>query len=411
MRRVVIIGAGAAGTMAAIFAARSGAHTVLLERTRDGGRKILISGGGRCNVLPSKLDERRFVTDSSPNTLRKIVRSWPLADQIRFFEEEVGIRLEEEVESAKLFPASHKARDVRDGLLALARREGVDIRMDTLVTSLEPDGAAWVIGIAGEEALRADAVIVATGGLSVPNTGSDGSGLSMLRAMGHTMHPTYAALTPVTAPASDFSALSGISLRVSLTATSADRQASASGGFLFTHQGYSGPSVLNVSHVTVRARADDAARGTGIAVQWTAHDEAAWTALLQSGGTRQVSSVVRQELPDRLADVLMAQAQVDPTRKLAELTRDERRRLVDVLVRGALPWHGDEGYKKAEVTGGGVALSDVDPRTMESRRAPGVFLCGEVLDAFGPIGGYNFLWAWVTGRAAGVAAGASAHVA
>ena len=411
MRRVVIIGAGAAGTMAAIFAARSGAHTVLLERTRDGGRKILISGGGRCNVLPSKLDERRFVTDSSPNTLRKIVRSWPLADQIRFFEEEVGIRLEEEVESAKLFPASHKARDVRDGLLALARGEGVDIRMDTLVTSLKPDGATWVVGIGGEETLRADAVIVATGGLSVPNTGSDGSGLSMLRTMGHTMHPTYAALTPVTAPASDFSALSGISLRVSLTATSADRHATASGGFLFTHQGYSGPSVLNVSHVTVRARADDATRGTSIAVQWTAHDEAAWTALLQSGGTRQVSSVVRHELPDRLADVLMAQAHVDPTRKLAELTRDERRRLVDVLVRGALPWHGDEGYKKAEVTGGGVALSDVDPRTMESRRAPGLFLCGEVLDAFGPIGGYNFLWAWVTGRAAGVAAAAPAHVA
>jgi predicted flavoprotein YhiN len=123
-----------------------------------------------------------------------------------------------------------------------------------------------------------------------------------------------------------------------------------------------------------------------------------------------VSSVVRQELPDRLADVLMAQAQVDPTRKLAELTRDERRRLVDVLVRGALPWHGDEGYKKAEVTGGGVALSEVDSRTMESRRAPGLFLCGEVLDAFGPIGGYNFLWAWVTGRAAGVAAASSAHV-
>jgi hypothetical protein len=195
---------------------------------------------------------------------------------------------------------------------------------------------------------------------------------------------------------------------VSLTATSGVRQATASGGFLFTHQGYSGPSVLNVSHVAVRARAEGAASGADIAVQWTAHDEPAWTALLQSGGTRQVSSVVRQELPDRLADVLMAQAQVDPTRKLAELTRDERRRLVDVLVRGALPWQGDEGYKKAEVTGGGVALSEVDPRTMESRRAPGLFLCGEVLDAFGPIGGYNFLWAWVTGRAAGVAAASNA---
>lgn len=406
MRRVVIIGAGAAGTMAAIFAARAGAHALLLERTKDGGRKILISGGGRCNVLPSKIDERRFVTDSSPNTLRKIVRSWPLADQIRFFEDEVGIRLEEEVETAKLFPASHRARDVRDGLLALAQRSGVEVRMDTLVTSLEPDGTEWVIGVAGADALRADAVIVATGGLSVPNTGSDGAGLSMLRAMGHTMHPTYAALTPITATPSAFSELTGISLRVSLTATSPAREATASGGFLFTHHGYSGPSVLNVSHVPVRARADgDATGAADIQVQWTGHDEPAWNALLQRGGTRQVSSVVRHELPDRLADVLMAQAQVEPTRKLAELTRDERRRLVDVLVRGALPWNGDEGYKKAEVTGGGVALSEVDARTMESRRTPGLFLCGEVLDAFGPIGGYNFLWAWVTGRAAGTAAG------
>lgn len=407
MRRVVIIGAGAAGTMAAIFAARTGAHTVLLERTKDGGRKILISGGGRCNVLPSTLDESRFVTDSSPNTLRKIVRSWPLADQIRFFEEEVGIRLEEEVESAKLFPASHKARDVRDGLLALARRSGVDVRMETLVTSLEPDGAEWVIGVAGDIPIRADAVIVATGGLSVPNTGSDGAGLSMLRALGHTMNPTYAALTPVTASASPYQELAGISLRVSMTAVSAARAARHTGGFLFTHQGYSGPAVLNVSHVAVRARAE-AASAADVQVQWTSHDEAAWTAMLTQSGTRQVSSVVRNELPDRLADVLMAQAQVEPSRKLAELSRDERKRLVEVLVRGSLPWHGDEGYKKAEVTGGGVALSEIDPRTMESRRAPGLYLCGEVLDAFGPIGGYNFLWAWVTGRAAGTAAGSAA---
>ena len=121
MPRVAVIGAGAAGTMAAIFAATGGAETILLERTADGGRKILISGGGRCNVLPARLDESRFVTDSSANTLRKIVRSWPLAEQIAFFEQEVGVPLVEETESAKLFPVSNRARDVRDGLLALAR--------------------------------------------------------------------------------------------------------------------------------------------------------------------------------------------------------------------------------------------------------------------------------------------------
>jgi len=389
--------------MAAIFAARGGADTILLERTRDGGRKILISGGGRCNVLPSRLDETRYVTDSSPNTLRKILRSWPLAEQIAFFERDVGIPLEEEVESAKLFPASHKARDVRDGLIDLARRSGVTFRFDTRVTDIRRDGTRWQVMVDHGDPLEADAVIIATGGLSVPNTGSDGSGLTILKSLGHTMHPTYAALTPLCTDDTRYAELAGISLRVTLTSTSAAHRATASGGFLFTHRGYSGPSVLNVSHVPVRARAE-AASDASLAVQWTKHDDAAWTALLQPHGSRQVSSVVRHELPDRLAEVLMAQAQVDPARKLAELTREERRRLIDTLVRGPLPWNGDEGYKKAEVMGGGVRLSEIDPRTMASRVQDGLYLCGEVLDAFGPIGGYNFYWAWATGRAAGMAA-------
>src|SRR6185436_8075138 len=138
MPRVIVIGAGAAGTMAAIFAARGGAETLLLERTRDGGRKILISGGGRCNILPARVDERRFVTDSSPNTLRNILRSWPLAEQITFFESELGLTLVEEEETAKLFPASNRARDVRDGLLALTARRGALFLPETTVTGFEP---------------------------------------------------------------------------------------------------------------------------------------------------------------------------------------------------------------------------------------------------------------------------------
>ncbi|MBL0937737.1 MAG: aminoacetone oxidase family FAD-binding enzyme [Gemmatimonadaceae bacterium] len=407
-RRVVVIGAGAAGTMAAIFAATGGADTVLIERTRDGGRKILISGGGRCNVLPARLDESRFVTDSSPNTLRKIVRAWPLAEQKLFFENEVGISLEEEVESAKMFPSSHKARDVRDGLLALATRRGVELRMETLVTGIVREDNRWAVHTTTDAPIIADAVIVATGGLSVPNTGSDGTGLRILERLGHTLHPTYAALTPITSNDPVFAELSGISFSVTLDARGAGRDAKASGGFLFTHRGYSGPSALNVSHVLVRSRLENANPPAVLRVQWTDLDEAAWDTRLRpekgGHGTRQVSTVVRNELPDRLSAVLLAQAQVDPTRTLAELTREERRRLIDTLVRGVLPWNGDEGYKKAEVMGGGVPLAEIDPRTMQSKRHAGLFLCGEVLDAFGPIGGYNFLWAWVTGRAAGTSA-------
>jgi predicted Rossmann fold flavoprotein len=404
-RRVAVIGAGAAGTMAAIFAAESGADTVLLERTRDGGRKILISGGGRCNVLPARLDESRFVTDSSANTLRKIVRSWPLAEQIAFFERTLGMPLVEETESVKLFPASNRARDVRDGLLALAVQRGVKWRADTFVTDLAPVPGGWCVRHQSGEPIEVDAVVVATGGLSVPATGSDGTGLRVLERLGHTIHPTYAALTPLTAQPAPFGSLSGVSLRVTLTARSDARSAAATGGFLFTHHGYSGPSVLDVSHVVVRSRGTrDPAR---ITVRWTAASDTEVESQLAAHGTRTVLGAVRTLVPDRLASLLVERAAVAPTHSLAELPRADRLRLLDVLLRGELPWTGDEGYKKAEVTGGGVSLGEIDPRTMESRLHVGLYLCGEVLDAFGPIGGYNFLWAWATGRAAGRGAAAA----
>ena len=402
MTRVAVVGAGAAGTMAAVFAATTGAETVLLERTRDGGRKILISGGGRCNILPARVDERRFVTDSSPNTLRKMLRSWPLAEQIDFFNNELGLSLVEEEESAKLFPASNRARDVRDGLLSLAARRGAQFVAGTTVTGLVPLAGGWKVEREGGRPLTVDAVIVASGGLSVPSTGSDGRGLAMLAALGHTIHPTYPALTPVVSEPAPLSTLAGVSLPVTITGRDSLRQASAAGGFLFTHRGYSGPSVLDVSHVVARSRLEGAGDAR-LSVRWSPLDEAEWEAALRPEGTRTVAGVLRRELPERLADALAGMAGVPPSRPLAQLGREERRRLIETLVRGELPWTGDEGYKKAEVTGGGVSLAEIHPRSMESRRHPGLYLCGEVLDAFGPIGGYNFLWAWATGRAAGLA--------
>ena len=392
--------------MAAIFAAAGGADTLLLERTKDGGRKILISGGGRCNILPARVDDRRFVTDSSSNTLRNILRTWPLTEQIAFFERELGLTLVEEQETAKLFPSSNRARDVRDGLLSLAARRGARFMPGTRVTGLHRWQDGWKVEREGAAPLAVDAVVVATGGLSVPSTGSDGAGFGILAALGHAVHPTYPALTPLVAEGSPFGALAGISLPVTVTARDGARSATASGGFLFTHRGYSGPSVLDVSHVPVRSRLEaDAA--ASLTVRWTALGEAEWAAALQPEGTRTVAGVLRQEMPERLAEALAGRAGVPVTRPLAQLRREERVRLVEMLVRCPLPWTGDEGYRKAEVTGGGVSLAEIDPRTMESRRHPGLFICGEVLDAFGPIGGYNFLWAWATGRAAGAAAARS----
>jgi predicted flavoprotein YhiN len=471
---VVVVGAGAAGLMAAIHAAEGGRPVVLLERTADGGRKILISGGGRCNVLPSRLTPSRFVTESSPNTLRKMLLSWPLAEQRAFFERRMGLALELEEETGKLFPATNRARDVRDGLVRLAREAGVEIRFGVRVAGLDAVASSavrWTVRCDdGAPAIPAHAVVLATGGLSVPATGSDGVGLRIAGALGHTVHATYPALTPLTADPPVHAPLAGISLSVALTAPLKKGALTTEGGFLFTHRGYSGPAVLDVSHVAVRAKlqadgdAAAAARGRGdaggarpgrshsvdarpgrgdsvdappgrgeaggagaggggatsgsagsaryppqaILVRWTEHDAAALEGMLIGTGGGTVGAVVRRLLPQRLADALLGEADVPSDTPLSQLRKDARARLVAILTRYALPWSGDEGYRKAEVTGGGVALGEVDPRTLESRRHPGLHLCGEMLDAFGPIGGYNFAWAFATGRLAGLGAAAGA---
>lgn len=406
---IVVIGAGAAGLMAAIHAAGTGRRVILLERTKDGGRKILISGGGRCNVLPSSWRPEQYVTASSPNTMRNMLRAWPLEQQRRFFERELGIPLALEEETGKMFPASNRARDVRDRLVETARERGVHVRFDRHVTALErAREAGWTVGLADGDVVAADAVVVATGGLSVPATGSDGTGLRLLETLGHTIHPLYPALTPLTADPHRHGPLAGVSLDVSITAPLEKGSFDAAGGFLITHRGYSGPAVLDVSHIAVRHRLDGGRPADRpLLVRWTGEDAAAWDALLKEETSGTVASLLRRRLPTRLADALIAEAGVAGDRNLAELRRDERPRLVEVLARYPLPWTGDEGYRKAEVTGGGVALDEVHPKTMESRVAPGLFLCGELLDAFGPIGGYNFLWGWATGRAAGLGAAAS----
>lgn len=390
---VVVIGAGAAGCMAAIFAAERGADVYVLERMKDGGRKILISGGGRCNVLPSEMHPSQYFTASSPNTLKKMLLSWPLAEQRRFFEHTLNIPLKLEEESGKLFPVSNKARDVRDGLVDHARHFGVRFRHGCYVIGLKPHGNEWRIIVEGGEEIEASRVIVATGGLSVPATGSDGTGMRVLRKLGHTINDIYPALTPLTCNPPRHGDLAGISLEVHLTS----RDLETSGGFLFTHRGYSGPSVLDISHVAILHK-------TPILVQWTNHNAQHWDAALKQAGAASIATIVRKELPARLADALMAEAGVDPQVTTSQLKKENRARLVQALAEYPLPYTGDEGYKKAEVTGGGVALAEVDPKTMESKLHLGLFLCGEVLDAFGPIGGYNFAWGWATGRAAGIGA-------
>jgi hypothetical protein len=432
-----VVGAGAAGLVAAIAAADGPAPVVLLERTADGGRKILISGGGRCNVLPSAIVPERFVTDSPAHLLRGMLRAWPLPLMVRFFEEDLGVPLALEAGTGKLFPRSNRARDVRDGLVSHATRRRVRLQFNTRVADLVRHAAGWRVETSTGP-IQASRVIVATGGLSVPATGSDGLGLSLARAFGHRVHETYPALTPLTVDDDSADAhpaphpaprtlhpaprtlhpaprtlhpctpaplhpapLAGLSLAVRLRVRADGRTTETAGGFLFTHRGYSGPAVLDLSHVCVR---NPRAR---LRVAWSPTSAAEWDARLL-GGDRGVATVVSGELPERLALALLAVCGIPRDRRTSALTRAERQALVARLTACELPWTGHEGYRKAEVTGGGVALDEVDPRTLESRHCPGLHFCGEMLDAFGPIGGHNFAWAWATGRAAGAAAASGA---
>jgi len=402
---VVVIGAGAAGLMAALTAARAGADVILIEGTRDGGRKILISGGGRCNILPAVAQPERYVTDSSPNTLRKILRSWPQPAQLAFIERELRMPMELEEETGKLFPSSHKARDVRDGLVARVREAGAAIWFGTRVTDLRPEDGLWIVELDSAPSVTAGAVIVATGGLSVPSTGSDGWGLRMADALGHTMKTTYPALTPLTADPHPHADLAGISGTVTIRAPGTRPPFSTTGGFLVTHEGWSGPTVLDASHLAIRGKTNEERQE--LLISWAEPSAEEWDAMLRSGSGL-VRPVLSRHLARRLADALLAEIGVNPATRVSQLKKEERKSLVTALTAYALPWTGNAGYRKAEVTGGGVALDQIDPRTMESRVLPGLFLCGEILDAFGPIGGHNFLWAWATGRAAGQAAGEAA---
>ena len=396
---VAVVGAGAAGLLAALSAARAGAPVVLLERTPDGGRKILVSGGGRCNILPSLSRPEGYVTDSSANTLRRMLRAWPLPEQRAFFERALEMRLVLEEETGKLFPETNRARDVRDRLLARVREAGA--RVEDVCPPAEP-GSPWSVLLGSDPPLHAAAVVLATGGLSVPATGSDGLGLRIAARLGHRIKRTYPALTPLLADPPVHGDLAGVSLTVTLRAPGAHPRFATTDGFLFTHRGYSGPAVLDASHLAVRSRMADGPPQP-LRVRWTEREREEWDHALREGrGT--VGSLVARALPARLADRLLHEADVDPASSLARLERERRRRLAGLLADYPLPWTGDEGCKKAEVTGGGVKLDEVETRSLESRRHPGLFLCGEMLDAFGPIGGHNFLWAWATGRTAGLAA-------
>jgi predicted Rossmann fold flavoprotein len=383
---IAVIGSGAAGLMAAIAAARAGARVVAIDSAKKIGAKILISGGGRCNVTNEIVRADDF--NGSRNAIAKVLRTFDVAATIAFFED-LGVPLKRE-ETGKLFPVSNRAHDVVDALLRAAK--GVEIVTNMRVETIE-------LGFVINGSIHADRVILAAGGRSVPKTGSDGSGYALARALGHTVTNTFPALVPLVVEKGHWiTEISGISVDAELAVKSPTGRVLQRhrGSMLFTHFGLSGPVVLDISR------------------HWIANQPATLSANFLPGETFEsvettliaaakrnphatMGSVLR--LPDRLL------ARLAPETTLGRLSKDERRRIVRDLVDYTLPVIRDRGFEYAEVTAGGVPLDEINVSTMESRICPSLYLCGEILDVDGRIGGFNFQWAWASGRLAGMAAG------
>ena len=408
--RVAVVGAGAAGLMAAIQAARRGRcqEVIAVDGARTLGAKILISGGGRCNVTHHAVDETAFAGSTRP-AIRKILRRFDVARTVEFFAE-LGVELKRE-ETGKLFPVSDRAPTVLDALLRGAREAGVTLRNPWRVEAIERTGATFRLRSAAGAQLEADQVVLAPGGRSLPKTGSDGHGHAIARGLGHSItRRVFPGLVPLTLPRDHpLCALSGLSVpaRLEVRAGSGRRWVRIEGSLLCTHFGLSGPAVLDVSRYFIEARFEDP--GAVLVARWLPDTEpGALDAALRGLGAATPGGLLAQWLPDRLARALCAIAGVDPGRPGHRLTKEERTALGRAVLEMPLPVTGDRGFGHAEVTAGGVPLSELRLETMESRRCPGLYLCGEICDVDGRIGGFNFQWAWASGHVAGVSVGSAA---
>ncbi len=400
---MVMIGAGAAGLMAGIWAGRTkpACSVILLDGAKKLGAKILVSGGGRCNVTHHEVEASAFA-GSSRHAIAKVLRRFDVSQTIAFFHE-LGVELKRE-ETGKLFPTTDRAQTVLNALLAAAQQANVVTQYPRRVETVEKIGNSFfVCGEWGE--FETSHVVLATGGKSLPKTGSDGHGFEIAKSLGHTITPcVFPALVPLTLPPGHFiRELSGLTVPATLEVRSGKgkRIIAFTNSTLCTHWGLSGPSVLDISHYYLEANFDDPQ--TKLLINWwPGKSTEQLDTELQSLGPATLLKFLRDPMPERLARALCHQAGVEPSTPGHELTRAQRLALARIVTQMPLPITGDRGYNFAEVTAGGVPLSELHLNTMESRRCPGLYLCGEICDVDGRIGGFNFQWAWASGYVAGI---------
>lgn len=407
MANVLVIGGGAAGLLAGIAAAQSGAQTVILEKMRRPGKKILITGKGRCNIT-NNCDLQEIIKNIPGNGrfLNSALRRFTNQDIVQLLEDN-GLPTKVE-RGGRVFPVSDKAADVVDTLVKIYKNYGGKLLTDCKVKSITAEfGKITGAVTADGQKFTADAVILAAGGSSYPGTGSDGSDVKLAKALGHTIVPLAPSLVPLESDSPYIGGLQGLSLRNIEGTVYADGKKIGSefGEMLFTHFGVSGPIILSLSKCVAEAFARGA-QEVELAIDLKpALDKDKLDARLQRDFTqysrKQMPNGMKDLLPQRLIAPVLDQAFIDEEKFVNQLSRAERRRLVDVLKAFMVPITGTRPIAEAIVTAGGVSLKEIDPKTMESKLIKGLFFAGEVMDIDGYTGGYNLQAAFSTGYAAG----------
>ena len=416
MHDVAVIGAGAAGLAASIFLAEATAkgdhpqRIVLLDGAKTIGAKILVSGGGRCNVTHEVVTPTDFF--GNRHIIKNVLAAFSVEQTVKWFAA-LGVELKRE-ETGKLFPVTDKARTILTALVNRCHELGVTIHPDHRVTGIERSAESGFVLQHSQGTLHARKVILATGGRSIPKSGSDGFGYGLVRRLGHHVTATLPALVPLVLEDTMFhKTLSGLSHDVELTTVVKGRTVDCrTGSLLWTHFGISGPVVMDASRFwTLAQETGESPDLYGNFLPGTTQEQARQWFMDQAAGTprRSLTKTLAQLVTERFAEALCLHIECDPQKAIAQLPRKDRDRLIEALLKFRFPVERDRGWNYAEVTAGGVPLEEVNFRTMESKLVPGLYLIGEILDCDGRIGGFNFQWAWATGCLAGRAVGKSVH--
>lgn len=412
MYDVIVIGGGPSGLMAAIAAGERKKKVLLLEKGAKLGKKLAISGGGRCNVT-NRLPVEEIVKHIPGNGrfLYSPFTVYNNEDIIAFFEG-LGVALKEE-DHGRMFPVSNRAQDVVDALIRQLQRLHVEVRLHTAVNKLVMDEEK-ILGVRltdGSE-IRSQAVIVAVGGKAVPQTGSTGDGYPWAERAGHTITTLFPTEVPVISKEDFIQAreLQGLALRdvaVSVLNKKGKVLVTHQMDMLFTHFGLSGPAVLRCSQFVVKELMKTGYEPVTMGIQTlTNYNEETClqylNKLIKEDPKKAVKNIWKGIAPERWLLFLCEQANIDVQVTGAELSQDKIRQLARLLVNFTLTVSGTQSLDKAFVTGGGVSVKEIEPKTMASKRKEGLFFCGEILDIHGYTGGYNITSALVTGRIAGM---------